>query len=96
MKGMIFVDPEGLHGDALRRWVDAGVGYARGLPPSTPASASDVTESTRAAKMAVTAVRQPGAQPRQAGRFPAGTQPVTRLTAWTVWYSPRLAWAHAG
>ena len=39
MKGMIFVDPEGLHGDALRQWVDAGVGYARGLPPehATPA-----------------------------------------------------------
>ncbi|MGC1565541.1 MAG: hypothetical protein WA794_05930 [Trebonia sp.] len=39
MKGMIFVDPEGLHGDALRQWVDAGVGYACGLPPkhATPA-----------------------------------------------------------
>ena len=39
MKGMVFVDPEGLHGDALRQWVDAGAGYARGLPPkhATPA-----------------------------------------------------------
>jgi hypothetical protein len=33
MKGMIFVDPEGLHGDALRPWVDAAVGHARSLPP---------------------------------------------------------------
>jgi TfoX/Sxy family transcriptional regulator of competence genes len=32
MKGMVFVDPEGLHGDALRQWVDAGARYARGLP----------------------------------------------------------------
>ena len=33
MKGMIFVDPEGLRGDALRQWVDAAAGYARSLPP---------------------------------------------------------------
>ena len=33
MRGMVFVDPEGLRGDALRRWVDAAAGYARGLPP---------------------------------------------------------------
>jgi TfoX-like protein len=33
MRGMVFVDPEGLGGDALRRWVDAAAGYARGLPP---------------------------------------------------------------
>ena len=32
MKGMVFVDPAGLHGDALRQWVDAAAGYARGLP----------------------------------------------------------------
>jgi TfoX/Sxy family transcriptional regulator of competence genes len=39
MKGMVFVDPAGLHGDALRHWVDAAAGYARGLPPkqATPA-----------------------------------------------------------
>lgn len=33
MKGMIFVDPEGLRGDALRQWVAAAAGYAGGLPP---------------------------------------------------------------
>ena len=33
MKGMVFVDPAGLEGDALRQWVDAAAGYARGLPP---------------------------------------------------------------
>ena len=32
MKGMVFVDPEGLHGDALRQCVDAAAAYARGLP----------------------------------------------------------------
>ena len=33
MRGMVFIDPEGLHGDALRQLVDAAAGYARGLPP---------------------------------------------------------------
>lgn len=33
MKGMVFIDPKGLHGDALRQWVDAAADYARGLPP---------------------------------------------------------------
>lgn len=33
MKGMVFVDPAGLHGGALRQWVDAAAGYVRGLPP---------------------------------------------------------------
>ncbi len=39
MKGMVFVDPAGLHGDALRQWVDDAAGYACGLPPkhATPA-----------------------------------------------------------
>ena len=39
MKGMVFVDPAGLHGDGLRQWVDAAAGHARGLPPkhATPA-----------------------------------------------------------
>ena len=32
MKGMVFIDPPGLQGDALRQWVDAAAGYARGLP----------------------------------------------------------------
>lgn len=39
MKGMIFVGPGGLHGDALRQWVDAAAGYARGLPPKPAAPA---------------------------------------------------------
>ncbi len=39
MKGMVFIDPGGLHGDALRQWVNAAAGYVRGLPPkpATPA-----------------------------------------------------------
>ena len=32
MKGMVFIDPAGLQGDALRQWVDAAAGFARGLP----------------------------------------------------------------
>ena len=32
MKGMVFIDPSGLQGDALRQWVDAAAGYARALP----------------------------------------------------------------
>ena len=32
MKGMVFIDPAGLQGDALRQWVDAAAGYARALP----------------------------------------------------------------
>jgi hypothetical protein len=35
MRGMVFVDLEGLHGDALREWVDAAADHARGLPPKT-------------------------------------------------------------
>jgi hypothetical protein len=34
---MVFVDPGGLHGDALRPWVNAAVGHARGLPPKSAA-----------------------------------------------------------
>jgi TfoX/Sxy family transcriptional regulator of competence genes len=40
MKGMVFIDPDGLQGDALRQWVDATVGYARGLPPKPVAPAA--------------------------------------------------------
>ena len=40
MKGMVFIDPPGLRGDALRPWVDAAAGYARGLPPKHPAPAA--------------------------------------------------------
>jgi TfoX/Sxy family transcriptional regulator of competence genes len=37
MKGMVFVEPAGLHGDALRHWVDAAERYARSLPPKPAA-----------------------------------------------------------
>jgi hypothetical protein len=40
MKGMVFIDPGGLHGDALREWVDAAARYARGLPPKPGAPAA--------------------------------------------------------
>ena len=39
LKGMIFVDPEGLRGDALHQWVDAAAGYAGDLPPKPAATA---------------------------------------------------------
>jgi TfoX/Sxy family transcriptional regulator of competence genes len=32
MKGMVFIDPAGLHDGALRQWVHAAADYARGLP----------------------------------------------------------------
>ena len=37
---MVFIDLDGLHGDALQEWVDAAAGYARGLPakPARPAA----------------------------------------------------------
>jgi hypothetical protein len=40
MKGMVFVDPAGLRGGALPQWVDAAVGYVRGLPPKQAAPLS--------------------------------------------------------
>jgi hypothetical protein len=33
MKGMVFVEPGGLEGTALRRWVEAAAAFTRGLPP---------------------------------------------------------------
>ena len=36
MKGMVFVEPGGLRGAALRRWVDAAAQYTRSLPPRPP------------------------------------------------------------
>ena len=33
MKGMVFIDPAGLHGEALGQWIDAAASYVRGLPP---------------------------------------------------------------
>jgi TfoX/Sxy family transcriptional regulator of competence genes len=38
MKGMVFVEPAGLAGPALQRWVDAAAEYARSLPPKPAAS----------------------------------------------------------
>ena len=37
MKGMVFVEPGGLEGAALREWVDAAAAFARALPPKPPA-----------------------------------------------------------
>ena len=33
MRGMVYVDQEGLRGTALARWVDQAAAFARGLPP---------------------------------------------------------------
>jgi hypothetical protein len=51
MKGMVFVEPECLHGEALQHWITAAVSYARNLPPNTPhppGTAGDLPESTPA------------------------------------------------
>lgn len=37
MKGMVFIEPAGLHGTALRDWVHAAAGHARALPPKPAA-----------------------------------------------------------
>ena len=34
MASMVFVEPEGLRGAALRRWVEQATTFARTLPPS--------------------------------------------------------------
>jgi hypothetical protein len=36
MKNMVFVQPAGLGGPALERWVTAAADYARTLPPKQP------------------------------------------------------------
>ena len=36
MKNMIFVEPAGLRGPALERWITAAADYARMLPPKQP------------------------------------------------------------
>ena len=36
MKNMIFVQPAGLHGAALARWITAAADHARTLPPKQP------------------------------------------------------------
>jgi len=33
LKGMVFVGPEGLRGQALRRWVERAAAFANSLPP---------------------------------------------------------------
>ena len=38
MKGMVFVEPGGLHGAALREWVAAAAAFARTLPPKPATS----------------------------------------------------------
>jgi TfoX/Sxy family transcriptional regulator of competence genes len=35
MKGMVFVEPDGLHDAALREWVEAAAAFARALPPKS-------------------------------------------------------------
>jgi hypothetical protein len=40
MKGMVFVDPEGLDGDALQHWVDAALCFAHSMPPKHPPPAA--------------------------------------------------------
>ena len=35
MTGMVFVEPGGLHGAALREWVTAAAAFARALPPKS-------------------------------------------------------------
>jgi TfoX/Sxy family transcriptional regulator of competence genes len=39
MKGMVFIEPEGLRGPALEQWVGAAAEYTRTLPPKAAASA---------------------------------------------------------
>src|SRR5215469_5623518 len=38
MKGMVFIEPEGLLGPALAGWVSAAMAYARALPPKPVSS----------------------------------------------------------
>jgi TfoX/Sxy family transcriptional regulator of competence genes len=38
MKGMVFVEPGGLHDAALREWVAAAAAFARALPPKPATS----------------------------------------------------------
>jgi hypothetical protein len=33
MKGMVYVDQDGLSGAALARWIDQAAAHARSLPP---------------------------------------------------------------
>jgi TfoX/Sxy family transcriptional regulator of competence genes len=36
MTGMVYVEPAGVRGVALRNWVEEAVAYARSLPPKQP------------------------------------------------------------
>jgi hypothetical protein len=40
MKGFIYVMPEGLVGEGLTNWVDAGLRFASSLPPKEPMASS--------------------------------------------------------
>ena len=92
MKGMVFVEPGGLHGAALRHWVDA----AARIRPQPAAQAG----RTRRPEAPVTSRGQPRAVgANTAGRLAARPGLIASArpaTSWTVRYSPRLAWAHAG
>lgn len=41
MKAMVFVDPPGLKGAALTRWVQAAAEFVQGLPPKAPGRRRD-------------------------------------------------------
>lgn len=43
MKGMVFIDPAALDGQALRLWVDAAARYVRSLPPKQSAPPGPVS-----------------------------------------------------
>jgi len=45
MKNMIFVQPAGLHGPALERWIAAAANYARTLAPKLPEHSGRRTSS---------------------------------------------------
>jgi TfoX/Sxy family transcriptional regulator of competence genes len=36
MKNMIFIQPAGLHGPALKQWITAAADHARAMPPKPP------------------------------------------------------------
>ena len=41
MKAMVFIEPAGLRGAALREWVEAAAAFARTLPPKPAARIAD-------------------------------------------------------
>ncbi len=68
MKGMVFIDPPGLQGDALRQWSTPRPAMPAHCRPRPTASAGDVAEGMRPAAGSRTlrdtwGVRDPGAGP---------------------------------